>query len=52
MDSKKFNIQVVKKLVQDCKSALAKLEHGGDYEVAPEADRIINQCVEQLQELL
>ena len=51
MNSKEFNVQVVKGFLAEAKKALAKLEYN-DYEVADTADRIISGCIDELEELV
>ena len=51
MNSKEFNLEVVKDFLMDAKRALGKLEYG-DTEVAYEADRIIAGCIEDLEGLV
>lgn len=48
MESKEFNVAVVKDFLMDARKALAKLENG-DREVGYEADRVISGCIEELE---
>lgn len=51
MNSKEFNIEVIKEMIDFAKSKICKLEYV-DYEIAPKAEMIIYSCVEQLEELI
>ncbi len=52
LSSKGFNIKVAKEFIGECESYLAKIEYGNEYEIAPEIDKIITNCMEQLQYLV
>lgn len=51
MNSKKFNIEVIKEMIDNARSKICKLEYI-DYEIAPKAEMIMYSCIEQLEELI
>ena len=52
MENEFFKIKAVKWAISMAKMSLAKLEHGGEYKIAPEAERIINNCITELEALI
>lgn len=52
MDSREFNIEVVKEMIESARNKICKLEYANEYEIAPEAEQIIYDCIERLEELI
>ena len=52
MNSKEFNKTVVQEAINELGRILCKLEHDREYDIAPEADQIISQCMDDLKYLV
>lgn len=52
MNNKEFNKTVVQETINELGRILCKLECGNEYDIAPEADQIITQCIDDLKYLI
>lgn len=52
MNSKEFNTEVIKEMIESARNKICKLEYVNDYEIAPKAEMIIYSCIEQLENLI